>query len=912
MSNMITYEYEFVKTEVGIWVVNPENIDIVACQICPDDAITIDKPIGDYVSHEFTKAYKRGQRNPFKAKNKKVPAVFDTLCVVLPRLLDMDISELDIGDLENRFSAKHYHEILSNSSERDQIRVGLIEFYSGLDYSSRLKHGFKDKDDILHDFKEALPEVLIKGITASDSTSDEGFQSARLKFWEFMQTVLLNIHFPELYKARTGKPLDPDGDIDIIETTITRVFEKLTIIPSILPRGGYFRLLEQSVLPKVRREEKNHVSIEGEEGKNIPDKKTPDQGDAVTSKAEIRTYMEIFQSLIDFIIEFFSDRGEADTFSTAAERNAWTRSPQNLYMLMCRYLEDLEGIDLRTGRIPATVSTEMEFNKLKNESIALLRAKPDDETALNAFLQPPLNRSQRGQTRDIYEIFSYTLGKSKKKNTQTNSAISWQLQDFTVIFTEWLKSLKSLDEGTYTHLRELLEAQGKKIKSKKKNTQTNSAISWQLRDFTVILTKWLKSLDEGAYTHIFTEWRKSLKSLDEGTYTHLRELLEAQGKKIKSKKKNTQTNSAISWQLRDFTVILTKWLKSLDEGAYTHLRKLLEAQGKKSRTLWLKSLNAKTQAAMSMVLKTAFDNAEIQWFDALDETIQRSLFESIETHLKKGKTGWFDALDEKAQRSLFEHIETHLKKHRTVWLDTLEKKESSLLFQLLKTDITNSTTVWLNMVCTDDKTHLHFLCKDLETTWSKLDTAHIHAELSKFPRVDTEWLKTLSPEQIHAEFRERINGSVQNAGIMWLKKLGDAKTQVALRQHLDAYLTKYRTKWLESLDKKTLDALHKRFETRTNKPRTACLPEDTICINLLSTLKAKIQEYSDQKYPAAIHPLLKPFISEDGKLYVKGGRKQERVGKKYKSRTVKGKNIEDLARFFKVLWDYHLVQVNGL
>ena len=118
--------YNTIKTELGLWIRNPADIETIAEHLCPRQRIIItDMPVGDFVCDALTntdnyRSKKYNYRNPYKTRNQAISAQakFDTLAIVIPRVADIPINKLN-----KRFSHEYYHHILANEREINMIRT---------------------------------------------------------------------------------------------------------------------------------------------------------------------------------------------------------------------------------------------------------------------------------------------------------------------------------------------------------------------------------------------------------------------------------------------------------------------------------------------------------------------------------------------------------------------------------------------------------------------------------------------------------------------------------------------------------------------------------------------------------------------------------------------------------------------
>ena len=280
-----TYSDDDVRTEVDPWVIEKCDVDGIAKAFCPKNStLELSVPIGDHLCTEFTKTYEKPKRNPYKAKNQYVPAKFDTLPILLPRILG-----LTIGELNNRFSEQFYNQVLpdtykapkpksrsDNRSEREssqndyffqdtQIESELTsqdEFSFQDDFSqdtqteselTKIENAFEltgirmalalyysEKYDpynnqemsLLKYLNENTPQALKDGIIGSKAEALEEFNLQRETFWIMLRQVL-----SLLYSERFAEEFGADGAL------IADYIEQSDTIPTILPIKGYYKSL---------------------------------------------------------------------------------------------------------------------------------------------------------------------------------------------------------------------------------------------------------------------------------------------------------------------------------------------------------------------------------------------------------------------------------------------------------------------------------------------------------------------------------------------------------------------------------------------------------------------------------------------------------------------------------------------
>ena len=454
-----TYDYKTVRTEASIWILESEDIDWITENFCsPNDVLSLNTPIGDYFCRELTKKYEQPERNPYKAKNRRGTAKFDTLPIVLPRILGMMTDELN-----NRFSDEYYYKVLPdtfipslpeysqsqdtqrNKPELTRIRVALLLHLSGEDY----RHN--DEETLLLDrLKAVIPAVLIDGIK-SDKERGEEFEDERLEFWKKMRKVL-----GMLYSESMGEYMHGDSAL------IAEKIEKSAAIPSLLPAGGYYKNLFQV----IGNEENNEIPLESSTDPEdptgsalqdlTPDNRSTPQDEEVVNADDAAA----FETLFPFLINFFSADAQScyrGTGNRAAQRNAWERAPQNAFILL-RYhwhSDDLTTFNFGTGKPSNVISNGKDFNKLKNQASRFLDSPVDDNPKLsNDLLDPNPNNSdkQYGKNRAIYEILSLALDKQNaqkktekqkaedEKSRQLKNIEGWILRDFKILLKIWLKS----------------------------------------------------------------------------------------------------------------------------------------------------------------------------------------------------------------------------------------------------------------------------------------------------------------------------------------------------------------------------------------------------------------------------------------------------------------------------------------
>ena len=208
-----TYDYNAVKTEAGFWVIEPQNIERIARDFCPKNGdITLNMPIGDYFCKELTKS-----RSPNKAINQNKKAQFDTLTIVLPRILGMTTGE--------RFSSNYYNQVLpDDTSELTKIREKLVDYYEYPRHNNPSTSPPEGKL-LLKRLKTAF-QVLVDGIT-SGKLGDDNFQSHREMFWHYMSRVLWDIYGRKL---SVSMKWDTENSPEIIEGKL----------PTMLPIGDYY------------------------------------------------------------------------------------------------------------------------------------------------------------------------------------------------------------------------------------------------------------------------------------------------------------------------------------------------------------------------------------------------------------------------------------------------------------------------------------------------------------------------------------------------------------------------------------------------------------------------------------------------------------------------------------------------
>ena len=404
-----TYDYNAVKTEAGFWVIEPQNIERIARVFCPKNGdITLHVPIGDYFCKELTKS---GSPNKAINQNKKAP--FDTLTIVLPRILGMTTGE--------RFSSNYYNQVLPDDTfELTKFREKLVDYY---EYPI-----------------ETAFQVLVDGIT-SGKLGDDNFQSHREMFWHYMSRVLWDIYGPKLSESMKW---DTENSPEIIEGKL----------PTMLPIGDYYTHLFPP--PKKQHTE----PIKGEPPRGIHDVL-----EEFTTETEDEA--KIFKGLFSFLIDFFS--GNVN-LSGGAERNAQTRAPQNIFILLRRFCPDdpfLTEFDFRTGKSSNLISNAKDFEKLKNQANRFLEQPVNADPKLFKDLldpNPSNDEKQRGKTRAIYELLFRALDKKKNasptkaentekgRNLQLQNAMKWELRDFKTILQKWLNSI---DQETHDLLYEL-------------------------------------------------------------------------------------------------------------------------------------------------------------------------------------------------------------------------------------------------------------------------------------------------------------------------------------------------------------------------------------------------------------------------------------------------------------------------
>lgn len=437
------YDYKAVKTEAGFWITEPEKIKRIARDFCPEKVITLNIPIGDYFCQELTRS-----DSPYKGQ-------FDILSIVLPRILGMTTDDTIIG---KRFSEDYYNEVLSDSTSDDisddtseltqirktelaQIRKTLV-LYLDEDPSHNNPETLQLEGRLLLKRLKKAHHVLVEGITSGNL----GDRIHREIFWGRMSVVLLY-----LYGDKFSTWMRHDTN-NIHETIAGR-------LPTMLPIGGYYIHLRHQINPRERL-----GTIPIDEVPNIYDIQNE-----VTTPEEA----EIFKGLFSFLIDFFSGDGDGDTFGRAG-RNARTRAPQNIFILLRRFCLDnpfLTEFDFRTGKSSTLISNATDFEKLKNQASQFLEQPVNaDPKLFRDFLDPnPSNDGkQRGKTRAIYELLSWALdGKKdtsptkaenteKGRNLQLRNAMKWEVRDFKTILQKWLVSL---DQETHNALYELYETE---------------------------------------------------------------------------------------------------------------------------------------------------------------------------------------------------------------------------------------------------------------------------------------------------------------------------------------------------------------------------------------------------------------------------------------------------------------------
>ena len=423
-----TYDYNAVKTEAGFWIIEPEKITEIAQDFCPENGeITLNMPIGDYFCTELTKP-----RSRYKATNQHQGAQFDTLSIVLPRILDMPAEDRFSDDYYNKVLPDDYYRPPDNDSdipphlpELTRIREVLKLWYEdampntpGTSLLERLKTAFK---------------VLVKGIRTSDLSGDD-FQSHREMFWYYMSEVLWFIYGEDLRS----------GHLRWEREDSSKIIEGL--LPTMLPIGGYGRQLWRYVPPQ-----KNPPTVSFDSMKTRSYEVPQDIPHEDISTAE---EAEVFKRLFCFLIDFFS--GAVDT-AGRAEQNAQTRAPQNIFILLRQFCDEslLTEFDFRTGTSSDFISNAKDFEKLKNQASLFLEQPLNADSRNHKDFLDPLPKStakQRGKTRAIYELLSGALDTKRRRmppaenpnreeNRQIQNAKNWEVRDFKTILQKWLKAI---------------------------------------------------------------------------------------------------------------------------------------------------------------------------------------------------------------------------------------------------------------------------------------------------------------------------------------------------------------------------------------------------------------------------------------------------------------------------------------
>ena len=200
----------------------------------------------------------------------------------------------------------------------------------------------------------------------------------------------------------------------------------------------------------------------------------PDSSADILQKLVDAEEAAVFKTFFSFLIEFFSE--DNDTYK-GAEKNAWTRAPQNIFILLQRFCLDnslLTEFDFRTGTPSNLISNAKDFEKLRNRASRFLEEPVNaNPKRFRELLDPnPGSREkERGKTRAIYELLSLALDKQKKQkdspptdakkktkeaNLQIKNASAWQLRDFKTILQKWLDSC---DQRIHDALHEFYETE---------------------------------------------------------------------------------------------------------------------------------------------------------------------------------------------------------------------------------------------------------------------------------------------------------------------------------------------------------------------------------------------------------------------------------------------------------------------
>ena len=440
--------YDTIKTELGLWILDPVDIELIAEQHCPNQRIKSDMPVGDFVCDALTNpANYSSNRTPYKARNQAISgkAKFDTLAIVIPKIADIPISKLN-----KRFSHEYYDRILADECELNMIRKM---------WNTQLT--------------QEMRKTLLRGIMPGGARGKgkRKFEVARSEFWRWMKPTLQGVHLKNVIKSfedNSSKPTEVDHththaydqhDIDeqhTIETdtetqkdptsqqdtelrqAVTDAIRDLNGIPTTAPIGGYYNWLRASISPAVRAKGKRATSKGDPKPKDIADRNqnSPDE----------ETQGAVYPFLT-FITEFFSDDGEkyyTKTTGLTTQKNAWESGSQNLFILIDRYLgtEKFDTINLRTGKHRDAISKHQDFSTLKNEAHAFLEEPADaNPKRLNALLDPISTPQDDHKSRVVYELFYRVLGATGKDNTQIKRGTFWQTHYLKIILNQWIASL---------------------------------------------------------------------------------------------------------------------------------------------------------------------------------------------------------------------------------------------------------------------------------------------------------------------------------------------------------------------------------------------------------------------------------------------------------------------------------------
>ena len=453
-----------------------------------------------------------------------------------------------------------------NPSQKTEDEPELAQIREKLQHSDAEASvpNYAQEMSLLDPLNEVIPQMLIDGIIAADpvAIASKEFKIQREEFWETLTGVLSSLY---------SKRFDPKADSASIATYI----EESTAIPTLLPIGGYYEILSPVIKSFIRRGQKTTPL---EDDSQIPDSSRSHEDEVAARQIE-----EIFKTFFPCLVKFFTADADAsyigNTNNRAAQKNAWIRAPQNIFILLRRYSgNDLTKLNLSTGK-PAgagIISTEKDFNALKNLADRFLNSQMNETNAKMAKylfnFDAKLIRAERqrntprkrqsqsmvdnnplyGKSRAIYELLAPALEKKKdttattKANTQLQNAKTWQLRDFCIIVQKWVESL---DPKTVLILQNATQELQKQIESHE------------------ILQKQIRSLDPKTETydeHYNKLLRKSaLKGpqIREDLYLRIFQLLFQKKEQAKYKKKILKFGTT-----KDFEVFLRKILE-IEEGA---------------------------------------------------------------------------------------------------------------------------------------------------------------------------------------------------------------------------------------------------------------------------------------------------------------------------------------------------------